>query len=170
MCATRSFPGPSGPGPIEALQPLTVSLDAHRWPPSLRQGSRRAADDPAAAEPLIVEAHEEAKRALTELRDLVRGIHPSILTDRGLDAAISALAGRSPVPVEIDVDLDRRPPAAIETAAYYVVAEALTNIAKHSGAREACVTLTFDGQALTVKIVDVGAAARSGHPGPASRG
>jgi len=72
----------------------------------------------------------------------VRGIHPSVLTDRGLDAALSALAARSPVPVDVQVELPERPPAPIEAAAYFVVAEALTNVAKHSGASAAWVRVT----------------------------
>jgi signal transduction histidine kinase len=90
----------------------------------------------------VARAHDEAKQAITELRDLVRGIHPSVLTDRGLDAALSALAARSPVPVDVQVELPERPPAAIEAAAYFVVAEALTNVAKHSAASAAWVRVT----------------------------
>jgi len=86
---------------------------------------------------LVGEAHEEAKLALAEIRDLIRGIHPAVLTDRGLDAAVSALAGRSPVPTSVDVELDERPPEAAEITAYFVIAEALANVAKHSGASEA---------------------------------
>ncbi|QIN85139.1 hypothetical protein GBA63_11120 [Rubrobacter tropicus] len=86
---------------------------------------------------LVGEAHEEAKRALAEIRDLIRGIHPAVLTDRGLDAAVSALAHRSPVPTSVVVDLDERPPEAAEITAYFVIAEALANVAKHSGASEA---------------------------------
>src|SRR5829696_392451 len=83
---------------------------------------------------LVGEAHEEAKLALAEIRDLIRGIHPAVLTDRGLDAAISALAGRSPVPVSVDVHLDERPPEPVEITAYFIIAEALTNTARHSEA------------------------------------
>ena len=90
---------------------------------------------------LVREAHEEAKRALAEIRDLIRGIHPAVLTDRGLDAAISALAGRSPVPTSVEVELDERPPDAAEITAYFVIAEALANVAKHSGASEARVSV-----------------------------
>jgi signal transduction histidine kinase len=79
--------------------------------------------DPDSARELVDEAHEEAKRALAELRDLVRGIHPAVLTDRGLDAAVSALAGRSQVPVTVSCDVPGRLPEAIESTAYFVVAE-----------------------------------------------
>jgi signal transduction histidine kinase len=94
-------------------------------------------DSGVAGEPvakLVEEAHEEAKFALAEIRDLIRGIHPAVLTDRGLDAAISALAGRSPVPVSVDVYLDERPPEPVEITAYFIIAEALTNTARHSEA------------------------------------
>src|SRR3712207_2933723 len=115
------------------------------------------ATDPDAARKLVEEAHGEAKRALAEIRDLVRGIHPVVLSDRGLDAAISALADRCPVPVVVDVELDGRPPEPVETTAYFVVAEALANVAKHSGASEARVTIRRAPQGLlTVEVVDDG--------------
>jgi signal transduction histidine kinase len=136
----------------------------------LGRAREKMVDDPAAAEPLIAQAHEEAKRAMAELRDLVRGIHPSILTDRGLDAAVSALAGRSPVPVSVAVDLDGRPPAAAETAAYYVVAEALTNVAKHSGATDAQVTIGHGDGALTVAVRDDGRGGATRAPGSGLEG
>ncbi|MEX1158693.1 MAG: sensor histidine kinase, partial [Thermomicrobiales bacterium] len=112
--------------------------------------------DPEAAQALVVEAHEESKRALVEIRNLVRGIHPAVLTDRGLDAAVSALAGRSTIPVSVDVRLESRPSEAIESAAYFVVAEALTNIARHSQADEALVRIYKLGSRLLVEIVDNG--------------
>jgi signal transduction histidine kinase len=105
---------------------------------------------------MLTSAHEESKRAMAELRDLVRGIHPSVLTDRGLDAAISGLAERCPVPVEIVVRVLERPPAAVETAAYYVIAEALTNISKHSGAHTAAVEVVRENGRLSVEIRDDG--------------
>src|SRR2546421_6902767 len=90
---------------------------------------------------LLVEAHREAKEALTDLRQLVRGIHPAILGDRGLDAALSAVVASSPIPVALVVDMPERPPAPIESTAYFVVAEALTNVAKHAGATKARVSI-----------------------------
>lgn len=114
-----------------------------------------ASDDPRAAE-LVGRAHDDAKQAIAELRDLVRGIHPAVLTDRGLDAAVSALAARCPVPVELHSDLRRRLPNTVEAAAYYVVAEALTNVAKHSGARRARVSLHDGGDRLVVDVFDDG--------------
>lgn len=113
-------------------------------------------DDPQRAAELVANAHDEAKLAIAELRDLVRGIHPAVLTDRGLDAALSALAARCPVPVTLDVDVPERPPASIEAAAYFVVAEALTNVAKHSRATAATVRVCERAGRLLVDIGDDG--------------
>ena len=114
-------------------------------------------DDPADARKHVEEAHDEAKRALAELRELVRGIHPAVLSDRGLDAALSALSDRCPVPVEVEVEFEERPPEAVETTAYFVVAEALTNVTKHSGASEARVAVRrVPGDRLVVEVVDDG--------------
>ena len=112
--------------------------------------------DPAAAEALVAEAHDEAKRAMAEIRDLARGILPAVLTDRGLDPALSALAGRSPIPVTVDVCLSDRLPTPIETTAYFVVAEALTNVARHSQATEAHVVVKREGNQLHLDVVDNG--------------
>jgi signal transduction histidine kinase len=112
--------------------------------------------DPEGADRLIAEAHEESKKAMVELRDLARGIHPSVLTDRGLDAAVSALADRCPAKVELDIALDRRPPPGAETAAYYVIAESLTNITKHADARNASVRARYDDGKLVVEVADDG--------------
>src|ERR1700722_19664976 len=87
----------------------------------------------------IAEAHEEAKAALAELRDLIRGLHPAVLEDRGLDAALSGVAARMPIPVRLTVDLPRRPAPVVEAVAYFVVSEGLSNIAKHAQATEAAV-------------------------------
>jgi signal transduction histidine kinase len=112
--------------------------------------------DPTAARALVEEAHQEAKQAMVELRNLARGIHPAVLSDRGLDAALSSLAGRAPVPVTVDVQVPERPPAAVETTAYFVVAEALTNIAKHAGASRAAVKVARNNGHLTVEVTDDG--------------
>jgi signal transduction histidine kinase len=112
--------------------------------------------DPEAARALVEEAHAEAKQAMVELRNLARGIHPAVLSDRGLDAALSSLAGRAPVPVAVEVSVHERPPPAIETAAYFVVAEALTNIAKHAGASRAAVTVARQNGHLKVEVTDDG--------------
>ncbi len=112
--------------------------------------------DPDAAAALVVRAHEEAKTTLVDLRDLVRGIAPAILSDRGLDAAISALAARCSVPVTTRVELQGRLPDVIETTAYFIVAEALTNVTKHSGASEARVSVRESGGRLFVEVWDNG--------------
>ncbi|WP_232320302.1 sensor histidine kinase [Herbidospora daliensis] len=126
------------------------------------------------AETQVAEAHEEAKRVLAELRELIRGIHPQVLTDRGLGAAVEDVAGRSPVPVDVDVLLPGRLPAPIETAAYYVVSEAMANIAKHSGARQGVVYGRLHEGALILEVRDDGVggadpAAGSGLAGLADR-
>ena len=113
--------------------------------------------NPARAQALIAEAHEESKLALTELRNLVRGIHPAILTDRGLDAAISAVADRSRVPIDVDVLVPERLPETVESAAYFVVVEALTNIDKHSGASQARIVIGLANETLTIDVHDNGA-------------
>jgi signal transduction histidine kinase len=97
-----------------------------------------------------------AARAAMVLRDLVRGIHPSVLTDRGLDAAVSGLAERCPVPVDVDVQLDHRPPGAVEMAAYYVIAEALTNVARHADAGRAAVEVGQMAGLLVIEVRDDG--------------
>ena len=116
----------------------------------------RLADAPPETRALVEDAHEQAKRALVELRDLARGIHPAVLTDRGLAAAIETLAGHSPIPIALDLAPGPRAPAAVEAAAYFVVAEALTNAAKHSGAARASVRLAREGDVLRVAVADDG--------------
>lgn len=104
----------------------------------------------------VGEAHALAKEALTELRELIRGIHPQILTERGLPAAARDIAGRCPVPTDLDLDLRGRLPATVEQTAYYVTAEALTNIARHSGADRCRVTARCHGGVLRLDIEDNG--------------
>jgi len=104
----------------------------------------------------IEEAHDEAKQALAELRSFVRGLHPAVLDERGLDAALSGIVARSPVPTSLHVLIGRRPPRTLEAIAYFVVSEALTNVAKHSGATAAAVRVTADGQHLVVEVSDNG--------------
>ena len=115
--------------------------------------------DPESARELVGEAREEAKRALAELRDLARGMRPSLLEERGLGPAIVALAARSPVPATATVDVPRKPPMAVETAAWFVVSEALANAAKHSRADRAAVWVTLRNAHLHVEVVDDGRAA-----------
>jgi signal transduction histidine kinase len=126
--------------------------------------------DPEGADRLIAEAHEESKKAMVELRDLARGIHPSVLTDRGLDAAVSALTERCPAKVELDIALDRRPPPGVETAAYYVIAESLTNITKHADARIASVRARYDDGKLVVEVADDGHGGARRAPGSGIEG
>jgi signal transduction histidine kinase len=122
----------------------------------LGQAREKLATDPDEAARLVTEAHEEAKRALTDLRDLVRGIHPAILEDRGLDAALSSVVARCPVPVNLAVTLTDRPPAAIESTAYFVVSEALVNVARHSRATRATVSIAGAGDRHVFEITDNG--------------
>jgi signal transduction histidine kinase len=121
-------------------------------------------EDPKAYE-LVSRAHDEAKQAIVEMRELVRGIHPAILTDRGLDAAVSALAARCPVPVAVHSELPRRLPPAVESTAYFVVAEALTNLAKHSGAASGSVRMVDRGDSLAVEVHDDGRGGAVAGPG-----
>jgi signal transduction histidine kinase len=114
-------------------------------------------EDKEAIRAQVVHAHEEAKAALQELRDLVRGIHPVILEDRGLDAALSGVVARAPIPVSLEIDVQQRPAAEVESAAYFVVSEALTNVARHSGATNAAVSLVRAGDTLVVEVRDNGA-------------
>lgn len=107
----------------------------------LGRAKAKFGDDVEAAAALVDQAHAEAKAALTELRDLVRGVHPPVLTDRGLDAALSGLVARCPVPVSLQVDVPVRPRPAVEAVAYFTVAEALTNIAKHARASHGSVVV-----------------------------
>ncbi|MFI9342709.1 sensor histidine kinase [Streptomyces sp. NPDC052773] len=116
----------------------------------------KLAEDPQAAARLVDEAHGEVKTALRELRDLARGIHPAVLTDRGLDAALSAVASRCPVPVRMEVDLPSRPAPAIEGIAYFTVSELLQNVGRHSGARSASVDVWRSENRLMLQVVDDG--------------
>lgn len=105
---------------------------------------------------LVARARGEARLALTQLRDLVRGIYPQVLTDHGLDAAVAEIALHSPIPVGVDIDLPRRLPDAVETVAYFTVTEALTNAAKHSDASEMSVVGRLRNGRLTLVITDNG--------------
>jgi signal transduction histidine kinase len=134
----------------------------------LGRAKARFASDPEAAAGLVDQAHAQAKEALTELRNLVRGVHPPVLTERGLDAALSGLAALCPIPVEVHVDVPVRPRASVEAVAYFVVAEALTNVAKHSRASHAKVVVEGHGfpGTLTVMISDDGiGGAKADSPG-----
>lgn len=136
----------------DGVQPRLVSIGM-----TLGLARTKIDDDPEAAKALVAEAHASTKSAITELRQLARGIHASVLEDRGLDAALSALASRSHIPVTLDVRLPRRCGRAAEEAVYFAIAEALTNAAKHSRAA-ACrvdVRVREDG-ALWARVEDDG--------------
>ncbi|MER5448025.1 sensor domain-containing protein [Streptomyces sp. NPDC002764] len=131
-------------------------------------------EDPQAAARMVDEAHGEVKTALQELRDLARGIHPAVLTDRGLDAALSAVASRCTVPVQVEVELAERPAPAIEGIAYFTVSELLQNISKHARATWAAVDVWRVEDRLMVQVMDNGvggadASAGSGLGGLAER-
>ncbi|MFJ1592519.1 sensor histidine kinase [Kitasatospora albolonga] len=111
--------------------------------------------NPAVAE-LITRGRAEARRAQDQLRDLVRGIHPQVLTDHGLAAAVAEVALRNPLPVTVDIDLPRRLPGAVETTAYFTVTEALANAAKHSGASRATVVGRLESERLVLTVTDDG--------------
>ncbi|MGW0708714.1 sensor histidine kinase [Streptomyces sp. NPDC002643] len=116
----------------------------------------KLAEDPRAAARMVDSAHGEVKTALQELRDLARGIHPAVLTDRGLDAALSAVASRCAVPVVVDVELPGRPVPAIEGIAYFTVSELLQNVSKHAGASRATVDVWKVENRLLLQVMDDG--------------
>jgi len=124
---------------------------------AMRLGMARAEHpDAAQANQVIAEAHEETKAALLELRQLVRGLHPAVLEDRGLDAALSGVAARLPIPVRLTVDVPRRPSPTVEAVAYFVVSEGLTNIAKHAQASQAEVFVQRASDRLHIIVSDDG--------------
>jgi signal transduction histidine kinase len=116
----------------------------------------RLESDPAAAAPLVAHAREEARLAVQELRELARGLHPAMLSDRGLGPALEALASRAPVPVAVTGVPERRLPPPVEAAAYFVVAEALTNVAKYAQAESARVDLAVEHGMLRAVVSDDG--------------
>lgn len=138
-------------GPQQRLVAIAMDLGMAR---------QRLRTDPAGVEEVLDRAHASAKEAVADLRRVARGIHPPVLTDRGLDAALSALAARSPVPVSVNVRPGPRPPARLEAIAYFSVSEALTNIAKHSGATSARVDVETrrigDRDVLEATVTDDG--------------
>jgi len=126
--------------------------------------------EPATAVTLLQAAREELTQALSELRELARGIHPAVLTERGLTYALTTLAERAPVEVALDLRLDRRPPPPIEAAAYYVVAEALANVAKYAQATKATVSVSVDGGRVRVEVADDGVGGADASAGSGMRG
>ena len=137
----------------DSVQPRLVSLAM-----TIGLAQTKLDTDLPAAKTLIAEAHDDAKVALVELRNVVRGIAPTILADRGLDAALSSVVQRSPVPTTLNIHLPRRLPDEVEACAYFVVAEAVTNVAKHARATQAIVTVRFDeaSEQLSVSVFDDG--------------
>lgn len=132
---------------------VALSMKLGRAEAKLRAGKGEEVEDVAA---LLREARGEAGEAITELRDLARGIAPPVLADRGLEAAVRSLAGRAAGPVTIEAKLDGRPAAVLETAAYFVVAEAMTNIAKHAPGAATRVRLELDAETLMIEVADNG--------------
>jgi signal transduction histidine kinase len=124
---------------------------------SLGMAEQKLATDPAVAQELLAEARRGTREALEELRRLARGIHPPVLADRGLEAAIAALADRTPLQVNVAVDVPKRPPRPVETAAYFVVAEALANTGKHARAGRVDIQVREETGRLIVEVVDDGA-------------
>lgn len=148
----------------DGVQPRLVSVGM-----TLGLAQQKIDSDPEAAKALLDEAHTSTKAAITELRQLARGIHASVLDDRGLDAALSALAGRSHIPVNLDVRLDPRPEGGCrdaEAAVYFAIAESLTNAAKHSRASECRVTVRSrpDGS-IWARVEDNGIGGAQVQPG-----
>ncbi|RMI44770.1 sensor histidine kinase [Actinomadura harenae] len=126
--------------------------------------------DPDRARTLLAETRESSAKALRELRDLVRGIHPPVLADRGIGDAVKALALDHPLPVEVIVDLPGRPDAPVESAAYFAVSEILTNVAKHSGARHVWVDVRYAFGTLRISVTDDGRGGASLDGGTGLRG
>ena len=132
---------------------------------SIGMAEQKLTSDPAAAQALLAEARRGTREALEELRNLARGIHPPVLADRGLEAAISALTLRTPLRVNVSVDVPERPPRSLETTAYFVVAEALANTGKHAGAEEVDIVVRTEDGSLVVEVIDngTGGADADGH-------
>ncbi|GAB6901588.1 sensor histidine kinase [Kineosporia succinea] len=134
-------------GPQQRLVAIAMDLGLAR---------EKMSRDPEGARDLMNKAHSAAKEAVVEMRQVARGIHPPILTDRGLDAALSALAASSPVPVSVQTDLPTRPSPTVEAIAYFCVSEGLTNVAKHAHASRARVLVSGVGEWLRIEIEDDG--------------
>ncbi len=137
---------------------------------TLRLAERQLERDPEAARDALAHANAELSEALEELRELARGLHPAVLTDHGLQAALGALAARAPLPVELSVDLDDRPAEALEAAAYFLVAETLTNVARYASARTASVTVRREADDVLVEVTDDGSGGADADAGTGLRG
>jgi signal transduction histidine kinase len=144
----------------DGFQPQLVNLALN-----IGLAKSRLTNDPGSVGALLDRAHDDAKRATEDLRNLVRGIHPSVLDERGLDAAFSALAADCRVPLQIDVHLVRRPPREAEVIAYFLVAEAITNLNKHAHAHTATITIAEFDESLRVLVQDDGQGGARAEPG-----
>jgi signal transduction histidine kinase len=133
---------------------------------NLGMARERFTDVPEPVRRTIADAHDEAVLALSEVREFIRGLHPAVLSHRGLDAALSGLAARAPLPVRLRVDMPQPAAPSVEAVAYFIVSEALTNVSKHAQATHAEVTVTRDGHRLRVTVTDNG----SGGAAPADGG
>ncbi|HJS94271.1 MAG TPA: sensor histidine kinase, partial [Solirubrobacteraceae bacterium] len=123
---------------------------------SLGMAEQKLSDDPERASQLLAEARIGAEHALRELRDLARGIHPPVLADRGLGAALASLASSTPLPVGLSVEVEPRPAPAVESAAYFVAAEALANAVKHARAQRVDISIVRLGDAIELEVRDDG--------------
>ena len=148
-------------GAQQRLESLAMNLGMAR---------AKLTDEAPAARKAIEQAHDEAKQALVELRDFVRGLHPAVLNDRGLDAALSGIAARAPLPVNVRVDIARRCSPTIEAVAYFVVSEALTNVAKHAHASRAEVAVEHADNGLRIVVADDGQGGAKPDAGSVLRG
>jgi signal transduction histidine kinase len=137
---------------------------------SLRTALAKLDSDPAAARAVLTDAGEELAVALEELRELAHGLHPAILSDRGLRAAVEGLLGRVPVPVEIAEISDERLPEPVEAAAYYLIAEALTNVTKYARASKVRVRVATAGEFVVVEVSDDGVGGADASTGSGLRG
>ena len=137
---------------------------------SLRVALAKLDSDPAAARATLASAGDELALALAELRELARGLHPAVLSDRGLRPAVEMLAGRSPVPVEIADIPGERLPEPVEAAAYYLIAEALTNVAKYADASAVRVRVDADDASVVVEVSDDGVGGADAAGGSGLRG
>jgi len=149
----------------DGAQQRLVTLAVH-----LRMAQERLREDPAAAEAMLATVGEDLKLALAELRELARGLHPAVLSDRGLEPALHSLANRAPFPVEISGVPPLRLDEGVEAAVYYVVSESLTNAAKHADASEARVAISTTNEEVVVEISDNGSGGATIDRGSGLRG